>query len=114
MFTEWYRSTLNRDGRVVWWEHAYAFVPIPSSIGLWGTRYFQSLWPFAILTLLGAVFAVWSWRQDLIVHDTDVADGPNTVRDREAKVPLVTKLYAIGTVLLLIFIIVNWFRTGHY
>lgn len=114
MFTEWYRSKLNRDGRVVWWEHAYAFIPVPLALGLFATRYLQALWPSVVALVLGTAFAIWSWQQDLIVHNTDAAHGSNLVRDRTAKVPITTKLYAVVTLLLLCMIIFNWFRTGHY
>jgi hypothetical protein len=113
-FTKWYRSTLNRDGRVVWWEHVYAFVPFPTAIALFATRYWQTIWPTAIAFLASLAFALWSWRQDLIVHNTDVTEGANTVHDPDAKVPWLSKIFAVAFVVTLGVIVSNWYRTGHY
>ncbi len=113
-FTKWYRSTINRDGRVVWWEHVYAFVPLPTVLALFATRYWQTIWPTAAVFALSLAFALWSWRQDVIVHNTDDLDSSNKVRDREAKVPLLTKFYIVVMIGLAAWIVSQWFRFGHY
>ena len=113
-FTTWYRSTLNRDGRVVWWEHVYAFAPVPIVIGLLATRYWQTIWPTIVLAVIGVGFGLWSWRQDLIVHNLDDPDSTNKVRDREAKVPLLTKFYLVVMIGLMAWIVSQWVRFGHY
>lgn len=112
-FRDRYQQGLHRDGRVILWEHIYAMTIIPLVIGIFATRYWQTIWPTVAALVFGIIMGVWSWRQDLALHDRDDPDN-NTVRDTTKTVPLLTKFYAALTVLLFLWIIRNWIVTGHY
>jgi len=111
-FTEWYRSTIERDNRVVFWEHAYVIMSFPMALSLFATRYWQTIWPFAVTVIITLLASVWSWRQDVIVHSLEGKEGNLPLR--RAPMPIMTSIYAITWVILLVTIVVKWFRTGHY
>jgi len=64
-FNAWFRDRmLQPDGRVVWWEHMVAWVPLPTAVGiLLGARQ-QSLVPLCACTIAGVVMGYYSFRQD--------------------------------------------------
>jgi hypothetical protein len=111
-FTDWYRSTIERDNRVVFWEHAYAIMSLPVAISLFATRYWQTFWPTGVVIVLTLLASVWSWRQDVIVHSLEGEEGNLPLQ--RTPMPIMTSIYAITCVVMFIIIVVNWFRTGHY
>jgi hypothetical protein len=113
-FAAWYRANmLNRDGRVVWWEHVYTYMTLPLVVGVYATRHWQTIWPTIVLGGLGLAISLWSWHQDKILHNTDDRDN-NQVVDKTAKVPLVIKLYFVAMIVLMSVIVRQWLTNGHY
>lgn len=109
-FTQWFDTCggIEGDGRIILWEHLYVGVLIPVPIGLFVTRYFQSIIPFLIFAALGLAFGYWSWTRDMAYHEA------GELRDLNAKTPWRVRIGAIVFMTLLVIIITRWIVTGYY